>query len=114
VSLNCPLTKDNYHLLDGTTLATMKPGAWIINTARGALIEESALVAALRSGQIGAASLDVFEVEPLPPDSPLRGMEHVILGAHNSSNTAEAVLRTSIQAIDNLLGGLGASDDRVA
>lgn len=106
MSLNCPLTPENRHMIDADAMATMRRGAWIINTARGPIIEEAALVEALRSGQIGAAALDVFEVEPLPADSPLRSFNNVILGAHNSSNTAEAVQRTSVKAIENLIRGL--------
>ena len=106
VSLNCPLTPENHHMLDSARLATLRHGAWIINTARGSLIDESALIAALRSRQVGAAALDVFESEPLAADSPLREMENVILGAHNASNTAEAVRRTSEHAIANLFAGL--------
>lgn len=106
ISLNCPLTLENRHMLDASAFATLKRGAWIINTARGPLIDEAALVAALRSGQVGAAALDVFEVEPLPADSRLREFENVVLGSHNASNTAEAVARTSARAIENLLRGL--------
>ena len=108
VSLNCPLTPESHHLLDGPRFASMKTGAWIINTARGALIDEAALAAALERGHIRAAALDVYEVEPLPAGSPLRKLENVILGSHNGSNTAQAVHRTSVQAIDNLLAGLDA------
>lgn len=107
VSLNCPLTPDNWHMIDADALASMRRGAWIINTARGPLIDEAALVSALASEQIAGAALDVFEVEPLPIGSPLRGFDSVILGSHNSSNTIEAVRRTNDQAIDNLLQGLG-------
>ena len=106
ISLNAPLTSDTRHLLNATTLGSTKRGAWIINTARGGLIDESALIAALGSGQVGAAALDVFEVEPLPLDSPLRRFAQVILGSHNSSNTVEAGHRTSELAIDNLIRGL--------
>jgi D-3-phosphoglycerate dehydrogenase len=106
VSLNCPLTAENRHMISERTLAMMKPGAWIINTARGGLIHEDALVSALSSGLIGAAALDVFEVEPLPADSPLRRFGQVILGAHNSSNTEDGVHRTSVRAIENLIAGL--------
>ena len=106
LSLNCPLTADNRHMIDNTALDALKPGAWIINTARGALIKESALVTALADGRVGAAALDVFEEEPLPDTSRLRHFDNVILGSHNGSNTAEAVHRTSIRAIDNLLAGL--------
>jgi len=106
VSLNCPLTPDTRHLINDSRVQQMRPGAWIINTSRGALINEKALVGALRSGRIGGAALDVFEVEPLPDDSPLRQFDQVILGTHNSSNTIEASHRTSKRAIDNLLLGL--------
>ena len=106
VSLNCPLTPENRHLVNGASLSKMKRGAWIINTARGGLIDEAALVSAIVDGQVGAAALDVFEVEPLPEESPLRNLTQVILGSHNSSNTVEAEHRTSELAIDNLLLGL--------
>lgn len=106
LTLNCPLTADNRHMINAATLGTMRRGAWIINTARGPLIDEAALVAALASGGVGAAALDVFEVEPLPADSALREFENVILGSHNSSNTAEAVRRTNLHAIQNLVDGL--------
>jgi D-3-phosphoglycerate dehydrogenase len=106
VSLNCPLTPATWHILNAERIGSMRPGAWIVNTARGPLIDEAALVAALESGHIAAAALDVFEVEPLPADSRLRTMDQVILGSHNGSNTAEAVHRTSVRAIDNLIRGL--------
>jgi D-3-phosphoglycerate dehydrogenase len=106
VSLNCPLTPENRHMIDADALASMKTGAWIINTARGGLIDEAALAVVLEKGHLAGAALDVFETEPLPADSPLRRLDNVILGAHNSSNTAEAVHRTSERAIDNLLAGL--------
>ncbi len=106
ISLNCPLTPQTWHLIDASRLASMRRGAWIINTARGPLIDEAALVGALESGQIGGAALDVFEVEPLPADSPLRTLPNVILGSHNGSNTVEASHRTSVRAIDNLIRGL--------
>ncbi|MDP3712997.1 MAG: phosphoglycerate dehydrogenase [Mycobacteriales bacterium] len=108
LSLNCPLTAATRHLLDAHSLSRMKRGARIINTGRGPLIDELALVEALRSGQVGGAALDVFETEPLPSDSPLRDLPRVILGSHNGSNTAEGVARVSARAVDNLLAGLRA------
>jgi D-3-phosphoglycerate dehydrogenase len=84
----------------------MKRGVWLINTARGAIVNEPDLIEALRTGRVARAALDVFEEEPLPPDSPLRTLPNVILGSHNSSNTEEAVHRTSGRAIENLLEGL--------
>ena len=106
VSLNCPLTPKTHHLVDSSAFASMKRGVWLINTARGAIVNEPDLIAALRTGRVARAALDVFEEEPLPPDSPLRTLPNVILGSHNSSNTEEAVHRTSGRAIENLLEGL--------
>jgi D-3-phosphoglycerate dehydrogenase len=107
VSLNCVLTPATRHLLGRAQFGMLKRGAYIVNTSRGALIDEEALVRALREGRIAGAALDVFEEEPLSPDSPLRAFEQCILGSHNSSNTHEAVLRTNELAIENLLKGLG-------
>lgn len=109
LSLNCPLTADNRHLLNRDSLATVKPGVRIVNTGRGPLIDEAALVEALHDGRVAGAALDVFEVEPLPTGSPLRTLSQVVLGSHNSSNTAEAGARTSRTAVDNLLRELGLS-----
>jgi D-3-phosphoglycerate dehydrogenase len=106
ISLNCPLTAATRHMISGDRLRRMKAGAWIINTARGGLVDEEALWTALEDGQIGGAALDVFEVEPLPAASPLRVSDRVILGSHNSSNSTEAVIRTSDLAIANLFAGL--------
>jgi D-3-phosphoglycerate dehydrogenase len=106
VSVNCPLTPETRHLVGEAQLRSMPEGAWIINTARGPILDEQALIEALRAGQLGGAALDVFEDEPLPADSPLRQFDNVILGSHNASNTTEAVHRTSERAIANLLQGL--------
>ena len=108
LSLNLPMSPANHHLLDADRVARMKPGAFLVNTARGPLVDEVALVDALSSGRIAGAALDVFETEPLPAHSPLRGLPNVILGAHNASNTAEAVRRVNRLAIDNLLAVLEA------
>jgi phosphoglycerate dehydrogenase-like enzyme len=106
LSLHCPMTPENRHLLSRERLALLPPGALVINTARGPLIDEAALVDALRSGAVAGAALDVFEEEPLPAASPLRSLPNVILGTHNASNTAEAVARVNRLAIENLLAGL--------
>jgi D-3-phosphoglycerate dehydrogenase len=106
LSLNCPLTPENRHLVNTGRLGRLPSGALVINTARGPLIDEAALVEALRSEHLRGAALDVFEVEPLPADSPLRAMPNVILGSHNASNTIEAVRRVNQLAIDNLLAVL--------
>ena len=107
IVLCCNLTEDNVHLLSKAQFETMKEGARIINVARGPLIDEKALAQAVESGRIAGAALDVFEVEPLPSESPLRGYEQCIFGTHNSSHTTEAVTRVNELAIGNLLDGLG-------
>lgn len=100
----CSLNKHNFHMLNAGVLAACKPGVRVVNVARGPLIDESALVAALQTGQVHSAALDVFEVEPLPMDSPLRTMDRCIFGSHNGSNTVDAVIRASHEAIIRLAG----------
>ena len=107
VSLSCNLTSENCHMLGAKQFARMKDGAYLLNVARGPLIDEAALVGALHSGKLAGAALDVFEREPLPPDSPLRQFDNCIFGTHNGSNTLEAVLRVNEKAIANLFRGLG-------
>jgi D-3-phosphoglycerate dehydrogenase len=102
----CSLNAKNRHMLDAAVLARCKPGVRVVNVARGPLIDEAALVAALQSGQVVAAALDVFEVEPLPADSPLRAMPKCIFGSHNGSNTKDAVRRASHEAMTRLFGFL--------
>ena len=109
IVLTCALTSDNYHLLNADIFAKVKPAVKIVNVARGPLIDESALMNALSSGQVHSAALDVFEIEPLPLDSPLRGFEQCIFGSHNGSNTVDAVHRASQQAIALLFDFLGVS-----
>lgn len=103
----CALTAANRHMLNAEVLATTKPGVRVVNVARGALIEECALIAALQTGQVHSAALDVFEVEPLPLASPLRTFERCIFGSHNGSNTTDAVIRASKRAISLLFNYLG-------
>lgn len=107
VSVNCDLNPTSYHLINAVTLAKMKPSAILINTARGPIVEETALVAALQSGHIGGAALDVFEFEPLPKDSPLLKMDQVMLAPHNSNSSPTAWERIHWNTIRNLLLGLG-------
>ena len=109
ITLCCNLTPKNHHLLSYQQFEMMKTGVYIVNTARGPLIDESALVESLQSGKVAGAALDVFEVEPLPMESPLRQFEQCIFGTHNGSHTQEAVLRVNELAIANLLKGLGVS-----
>jgi len=106
VSLNCDLNETSRHLTNGRTLGLMKPSAVLINTARGPLIDEPALIAALEAGIIAGAALDVFEHEPLPQDSPLRRMSNVMLAPHNSNSSPTAWKRVHENTIDNLFGVL--------
>jgi D-3-phosphoglycerate dehydrogenase len=109
VVLASPLTTETHHIIDVAALAKMRTDAFIVNVGRGPLVDEAALTGALAEGRIAGAGLDVFEVEPLPADSPLRGMPQVILGAHNGSNTRQGVARASAQAVERLLTALGDS-----
>jgi D-3-phosphoglycerate dehydrogenase len=102
----CALNQHNFHMLNADTLSKLKPGAKVINVARGPLIDEQALIAALQSGQVSAAALDVFEEEPLAADSPLRAMPQCIFGSHNGSNTKEGVRRATIEAMTKIAGFL--------
>lgn len=107
VSVNCDLNPTSYHLINAHTLSLMQPHAVLINTARGSIVDENALIAALEDGHIGGAALDVFEVEPLPLDSPLRKMDNVLLAPHNSNSSLSAWERVHWNTIYNLLDGLG-------
>ena len=110
ISLHLPATPETSRMIDDSALAKMKEGVWLVNTSRGALIDEAALVRALTAARVGAVALDVFESEPVAADNPLLGMENVILGSHNGSNTRDAVERTTWMAVDNLLAGLEISE----
>jgi len=103
----CALTDSNRHMLGRDALARVRPGIRIVNVSRGPLIDTSALVEALADGRVHSAALDVFEDEPLPAASELRGFEErVLFGSHNGSNTEDAVVRASHRAIDALCGFL--------
>jgi len=84
VSINCDLNPTSQHLMNADTFALMKPSAVLINTARGPIVHETALIEALQASRLAGAALDVFEVEPLPLDSPLMKMDNVLLAPHNS------------------------------
>jgi D-3-phosphoglycerate dehydrogenase / 2-oxoglutarate reductase len=107
VSINCDLNPTSYHLINSDTLTLMKPDAILINTARGPIVEEKALIAALQAKLLGGAALDVFEHEPLPPNSPLLKMDNVLLAPHNSNSSPAAWERVHWNTIRNLVEGLG-------
>jgi D-3-phosphoglycerate dehydrogenase / 2-oxoglutarate reductase len=110
VSLHCDLNPTSYHLINSETLSWMKSNAILINTARGPIVEEVDLIAALQDGWIAGAALDVFETEPLPPVSPLLKMDNVMLAPHNSNSSPAAWERVHWNTIKNLLEGLDLPD----
>lgn len=109
VSLNCDLNPTSFHLIGRDELAHMRPTAYLINTARGAVVDEPALVAALDARRIAGAALDVFEIEPLPAESPLRAFRNCLLAPHNANNGRAARMRVHESTIANLLRGLRAA-----
>lgn len=106
VSIHVPLTKDTYHLINEEKLKKMKKTAYLINTARGPVVDTEALVKALREGWIAGAALDVFEQEPLPPTHPLTKFDNVVLAPHIASATIEARQRMAELAARNLIAVL--------
>jgi D-3-phosphoglycerate dehydrogenase len=110
VSVHTFLSEETYHLIDERRLAAMKPTAWLVNTARGKLVDEEALIVALREGRIAGAALDVVEQEPLDPGSPLIAMENVILSPHVGGYSDEGIFRLRTRgaeiAMQVALGGL--------
>ncbi len=100
--LALPLTDETRELLSAARIAQMKRGAWLINVGRGALVDESALVAALQSGALGGAGLDVFAIEPLPPESPLWSLPNVLVTPHNSGDAPSNLPRACEIFLDNL------------
>jgi D-3-phosphoglycerate dehydrogenase len=107
ISLNCDLNPSSFHLIDAQALARLGPQAVLINVARGAVVDEAALVEALRAGRLAGAALDVFEVEPLPLDSPLTGFDNVLLAPHNANSSPAAWARVHRNTLRNLFLGLG-------
>ncbi len=101
VSLHLPLAADTSNLLDAAALALMKPSAVIVNTSRGPIIDEDALVDALRGGRLAAAGLDVFAVEPIPADNPLLSLDNVVLTPHVTWYTVDTMRRYLAEAVDN-------------
>lgn len=103
VSLHVPLNDGTRGLISGEALGKMKPSAWLVNTARGGVVDEVELVRALENGSIGGAVLDVLEDEPPPPDSPLRRQERLVLTPHIAGLTEEAQESTSVLVVEEVL-----------
>lgn len=103
ISLHCPLTDENRGMLNAATLAQCKRGVVVVNTARGGLIDEAALLAAVRSGQVMAAGLDSFAVEPMVAGHPFQGEANVILSPHIGGVTSDAYVNMGVGAARNLL-----------
>lgn len=108
LSLHCPLTADNKHMINAQSLSRMKDGAILVNTARGGLIDEQALIAALDSGKLRAAGLDSFEKEPFTLPHPLQGVRNVVLSPHIGGVTGDAYIAMGTGAASNVLAVLEA------
>lgn len=103
VSIHCPKTPETIGMFNATRLALLKPTAYLVNTARGGIVDEKALYVALTSGKLAAAGLDVYDKEPPEPDNPLLKLPNVISAPHMAGVTKEALERMSIQAVNNCL-----------
>ena len=112
VSLNCDLNHTSRHLINKETLALMKPTAYLINTSRGQVIDEKALIGALEQKKIAGAGLDVFEDEPLAIDSPLKKMSNIILSPHNANAGKAAWEKVHISTINNLIEELSSGKNQ--
>ena len=108
ISLHCPLTADNTRLLDAAVLAVCKRGVIVVNTARGGLIDEPALLDAIRSGQVACAGLDSFAVEPMVSPHPFQGEPRITLSPHIGGVTADAYVKMGVVAAKNALAVLNA------
>ena len=106
ISLHCPLTADNHRLLNAETLAACKKGVIVVNTARGGLIDEAALLEAIRSGQVSSAGLDSFAAEPMAVPHPFQGEPRIVLSPHIGGVTADAYVKMGVAAAKNALAVL--------
>ena len=111
VTLHLPRTDATANLFDRARLGRMKPGAILVNCARGGIVDEDALADALRDGRLGAAGLDVFAQEPIPPGHALLALPNVVLTPHSAASTEEGARRMAVAMADNLLAGLDGTLD---
>ncbi len=114
ISLHCPLTDDNRGLLNAQTLAQCKRGVIVVNTARGGLIDEADLLAAVQSGQVGSAGLDSFAVEPMTAGHPFQDQERFVLSPHIGGVTSDAYVNMGVEASRNLLAVLASQTTAAA
>jgi len=106
ISFHCPLTPENKGMVNAQTLAACKPGVILVNTARGGLIDEAALLAAIQSGQVGMAGLDSFAVEPFAAPHIFQGEERILLSPHIGGVTSDAYVNMGVGAAKNVLAVL--------
>jgi D-3-phosphoglycerate dehydrogenase len=106
LTVHIPLVKETKGLIGATELALMRPGAFVINTARGGIVDERALAAALSAGKLRGAGLDVFEDEPPAADNPLLKLDNMVLSPHSAGLTVECAERMAIASVENVLAGL--------
>jgi D-3-phosphoglycerate dehydrogenase / 2-oxoglutarate reductase len=112
ITIHCPKTPETVGLFDAARLARMKRTAFLVNTARGGIIDEKALYDALGNHRIAGAALDVFEQEPTPTDNPLLSLKNFIAAPHVAGVTREAVERMAITTVENLLSVLDGRPNR--
>jgi phosphoglycerate dehydrogenase-like enzyme len=103
LSLHCPLNDQTRGLVNAPFLAKMKPGSTLVNTARGGLVVEKDLIAALKSGHLRAAALDVFEVEPTPQDNPLFALDNVVVTPHLAGTDAQSLENMGIECAESIV-----------
>jgi D-3-phosphoglycerate dehydrogenase len=111
VTLHCPLMPETRHLMDEAAFAALKPGAILVNTARGPIVKQEAVVAALQSGRLMGFGTDVLEVEPATPGNPLFSMPNVIISPHSAASTEEGTARMAEAAARNILAALDGAPD---
>jgi len=110
ISLHVPLTEETRHLIDSAALARMKPGTFVVNVSRGGVIDEDALAQALADGHLAGAALDVFESEPLSPESPLLKLANVVLTPHLGASTVEAQELVAREIAESVRAALASGD----